>query len=55
MLCAFSTTKGVVTNYGEGGGYKRGGGRGHVKFYLMKTGCGGGWGGGGWQKSFSQA
>ena len=31
--------KGVVTNYGEGGGYKTGRG-GHVKFYPYETGGG---------------
>ena len=36
----FSTNnKGLVTNYGEGGGYKTGGG--HVKFYPYKRGGGG--------------
>ena len=39
--------KGLVTNYGEGGGYKTGGG-GHVKFYPYEKGGGGG-------KSFSHA
>ena len=29
--------KGLVTNYGEGGGYKTGGG-GHVKFYPYEKG-----------------
>ena len=39
--------KGLVTNYGQGvGGFKMGGGGGHVKFYPMKR-----WGG----KSFSHA
>ena len=32
--------KGLVTNYGEGGGYKTGGG--HVKFYPYKKKGGGG-------------
>ena len=32
-------SKGVVTNYGEGGGgYKTGGGGGHVKFYPYEKG-----------------
>ena len=31
------TSKGLVTNYGEGGGYKTGGG-GHVKFYPYEKG-----------------
>ena len=31
--------KGLVTSYGEGGGYKRGGG-GPVKFYLYEKGSG---------------
>ena len=40
------TAKGLVTNYGEGGGeYKTGGG--HVKFYPYEKG--GGWG---WRKKF---
>ena len=36
--------EGVVTNYGKGGGglKKRGGGRGHVKFYPYEKGGGGG-------------
>ena len=31
-------SKGLVTNYGEGGATKRGGGGGHVKFYPYKKG-----------------
>ena len=34
--------KGMVTNYGEGGDYKTGGGRGgHVRFYHYEKGGGG--------------
>ena len=40
-------SKGLVTNYGEGGATKRDGG-GHVKFYPYEKGGGGG-------KSFSHA
>ena len=39
-------TKGLVTNYGEGGGYKTGGG-GHVKIYQYEKGVA--------QKSFGHA
>ena len=39
------SSKGLVTNYGEGGGYKTGGG-GHVKFEPYEKGGG---------KSFSHA
>ena len=31
-------SKGLVTNYGEGGGYITGGGGGHMKFYPYKEG-----------------
>ena len=31
-------TKGLVTNYGEGGGVQNGRGGGHVKFYPYKKG-----------------
>ena len=41
------SNKGLVTNDGEGGGYKTGGG-GHVKFYPYEKG-------GGVEKSFSHA
>ena len=38
ILCYLLQVKGLVTNYGEGGGYKMGGGGGHVKFYPYKKG-----------------
>ena len=34
--------KGLVTNYGEGGGLQNGRGGGHVKFYPYEKGGGGG-------------
>ena len=40
-------TKGLVTNYGEGGGATKREGEGHVKFYPYEKGGGG--------KSFSQS
>ena len=32
----YTDAKGLVTNYGEGAGYKTGGGGAHVKFYPTK-------------------
>ena len=36
----YSAYNRLVTNYGEGGGYKMGEGGGHVKFYPYKKGGG---------------
>ena len=41
--------KGLVTNYGEGGGLQNGRGGGHLKFYPYEKGGGGG------GKSFSHS
>ena len=39
ITCTVEFGKGLVTNYGEGGGYKTGGG-GVVKLYPYKKRCG---------------